>query len=121
MVAGIGKSYESRGDTTADIPVLRVDVLAQCEDRTPESAIRDAVKVLDNTLGWVRAVTAIATSPERLGGEVVGEDRAEMIATLSLDNPHRHNVPDVINAWSSAVERLNRQSQTCDVFLSSNE
>lgn len=121
VVAGIGKSYESRGDTTADIPVLRVDVLAQCEDRTPESATRDLVSVLNNSLGWVQAVTAISTSPERFGEEVIGEDRAEVIATLSLDNPHSADIPKVISAWADAVDQLNEQSQSCNVFATGNE
>jgi hypothetical protein len=119
VVTGMGKVYETRGDTATKMPRLQLDAVMHCEDRTAESAIRDFVAVLNNSLGWTQAVTAIATTGERITGEAVGEDRAEKLFSLSLDNPHKANVPDVIREFGVAMDRF-EQSQPCEIFVVNN-
>ena len=102
VVGGLGKAYESRA-TSSDTPVLQMDVVVHCEDRPASSATQEFIGVLRDSLGWTQAVTAVATSPERTVEKAVGEDRAEHVATLTLDNPQEHDVPSVITAWGESI------------------
>lgn len=116
VVAGFGKTYETRADVESDTPVLRMDIVRHCEQREQGSAIRDFVGVLDNTLGWTKVITSVATSPERVAGEAIGNDRSEKVATLTLDDPHKADIPAVIEAWVQSVEVLNQQTESCEIF-----
>lgn len=116
IVSGMGKMYSPRAKVEKEMPRLQMDVLVQCEDRTPDSAIREFVSMLDNTIGWTKAVTSVATTQERMAGEVVGEDRAEQIYTLSLDNPASINdVKGLVEIWINSVQEFNNQNQQCQI------
>lgn len=119
VVAGFGKTYETRADVESDTPVLRMDIVRHCEQREQGSAIRDFVGMLDNTLGWTKVITSVATSPERVAGEAIGNDRSEKVATLTLDDPHQADIPAVIEAWVQSVEVLNQRTESCEIFATS--
>lgn len=122
IVSGMGKMYSPRGKTDEDMPRLQLDALVQCEDRTPESAIREFVGVLNNTIGWTQVVTSVATTQERMVGEAVGEDRAEQLFTLTLDNPSTVNdLSNLVKIWIDSVQEFNNQNQQCQIPFGSGQ